>query len=262
MRKILIIFLTILLLLVSCATKEVKQDEPEMEVVEAAVVETPAPVVAQEPALEPEIPQEETVPESEPEIVDFEPTTEEPVAEQEVTETEPASEEPVSEQPAEEDWSMVITASAPVEQPAAEEPEVKETAEAKETVEETKPAEEKASVAKTPAATSAPASAKKPSFVDKVTDTLKKIGQFIMREKLLSIGFLTCIIGVIYLIIALVKSRRPRDRFDSYNRPEEQYYEDQEPESFEEKPAPKTRDTEPESEDDEFLRSLLGDDKY
>ena len=66
MRKILIIFLTILLLLVSCATKEVKQDEPEMEVVEATVVETPAPVTP-EPALEPELPQEEPLPEPEPE---------------------------------------------------------------------------------------------------------------------------------------------------------------------------------------------------
>ena len=255
MRKILIIFLTILLLLVSCATKEVKQDEPEMEVVEATVVETPAPVTP-EPALEPELPQEEPLPEPEPEVVDFEPVVEEPVAEQEVTEIEPVVEEPVKEQPEEEDWSKVITAEAPVEQPVAEEPE------AKVTVEEPKPAEEKAPATKTPATSTAPASAKKPSFVDKVTDSLKKIGQFIMREKLLSIGFLTCIIGVIYLIIALVKSRRPRDRFDSYERPEQPYYEDQEPEVVEEKTAPKRHDTEPEDEDDEFLRSLLGDDKY
>ena len=103
---------------------------------------------------------------------------------------------------------------------------------------------------------------KEPSFVDKVTDVLKKIGQFIMREKLLSIGFLTCIIGVIYLIIALVKTRHRRDRFDSYHDYQEDESYEQEPEKVEAKPAPKRHDTEPEDEDDEFLRSLLGDDKY
>ena len=253
MRKILIIFLTILLLLVSCATKEVKQDEPEMEVVEATVVETPAPITP-EPALEPELPPEEPLPEPEPEVVDFEPVAEEPVAEQEVTEPEPVVEEPVTEQPAEEDWSKVITAEAPVEQPVAEESEVKETT-------ETKPEEEKAPAVKTQTSM-AVAAAKEPSFVDKVTDVLKKIGQFIMREKLLSIGFLTCIIGVFYLIIALVKTRHRRDRFDSYHDYQEDESYEQEPEKVEAKPAPKRHDTEPEDEDDEFLRSLLGDDKY
>ena len=199
MRKFLIILLSILLLLVSCATKEVKQDEPEIEVIEATVVETPAPVVP-EPEPEPVIPQEEPVPEPEPEP---EPESEpqpvvEPVVEQEVIIVPVVVEEPAVEQPSEEDWSMVITASAPVEE-TPEEPETKEAT-------ETKPTEEKApaSAQTTAKAEEAAKPAANPSFVDKITDVFKKIGQFIMKEKLMSIGFLTCIIGAIYLIVALI----------------------------------------------------------
>ena len=259
MRKFLIILLSILFLLVSCATKEVKQDEPEIEVIEATVVETPAPVVP-EPSSEPVVPHEEPAPEPVPEPEpEPEPVVVEPVTEQEIIEPVRTEEIVVVEQPSEEDWSMVITASAPVEEnPQEEEPEVKET-----TVEEPKPAEEKApAVAETPAKTTETAkTAKEPSFVDKVTDILKKIGQYIVKEKLLSIGFLTCIIGVIYLIVALVKTRRPRDRFDSYYGYQDNNYEDQEPEVETPKPGQKKQDLEPEDEDDEFLRSLLGDNR-
>ncbi|MBR5099510.1 MAG: hypothetical protein IK091_09855 [Spirochaetales bacterium] len=256
MRKFLIILLSILLLLVSCATKEVKQDGPEIDVIEATVVETPAPVVP-EPEPEPVVPQEEPVPEPEPEP---EPESEpqpvvEPVVEQEVIIVPVVVEEPAVEQPSEEDWSMVITASAPVEE-TTEEPETKEAT-------ETKPAEEKApaSAQTTAKAEEASKPAANPSFVDKITDVFKKIGQFIMKEKLMSIGFLTCIIGVIYLIVALIKTRRPRDRYDSYYAYQDKNYEEQEPEVEQSKPEPKKQDTEPENEDDEFLRSLLGDDR-
>ena len=266
MRKFLIILLSILLLLVSCATKVDNQEEPELPFVESTPEETPAPVVP-EPEPEPVVPQEEPVLEPEPEPepkLEPEPVVVEPVVEQEVIIVPVVIEEPAVEQPSEEDWSKVITASAPVEEQPQEQPQEEPEPEVKETtVEETKPVEEKA-----PAVTQTPANAQEtakpainPSFVDKATDILKKIGQFIMKEKLMSIGFLTCFIGVIYLIVALVKTRRPRDRFDSYYSYQDKDYEEQEPVVEDPKPWQKKQDTEPEDEDDEFLRSLLGDNK-
>ena len=69
----------------------------------------------------------------------------------------------------------------------------------------------------------------------------------------MSAGFFVCFIGVIYIFIALIISARRERREDAYyvRKPE---YDNELQETV--KPR---KDTDPESEDDEFLRSLLGD---
>ena len=216
----------------------------------ATVVETP------EVAPEQEAPAEEIAPAEE---VEFIPEKEQVVAEEQVAEgtakAETPAEVPVEEELAvvepqaetEQDWSQVITAPAPEQeaeaQPAQEEKPVAEAAPA----EAEKPAEAE------PAKPQTTKDAKKASFVDKLTDLLKKVGNFVVKEKLLSAGIFVCFIGVIYIIIALIISARRERREDAYYEKKPGY------DSEVEETVKSKQDTDPESEDDEFLRSLLGD---
>ena len=80
-----------------------------------------------------------------------------------------------------------------------------------------------------------------------------------MKEKLFSFGLLVCAIGFAYLIIALIRSAAPgrgREQSDYWNDTVDPEEEKPAAESTEEEP-----DTEVSDEDDEFLKSLLGDSK-
>ena len=80
-----------------------------------------------------------------------------------------------------------------------------------------------------------------------------------MKEKLFSFGMLVCAIGFIYLIVALIKSSSRRDdssQFNGWNDEPQAPAEEAETES----PEP-VQDTGNTDEDDEFLKSLLGEDK-
>ena len=207
MRRILLILCLILALLVSCATGKTHVSEPEVETVVPTVVEEPAQAeeipAVEEPAEETIIPEEaELIPEEEEQVVPEEQVTEEVIPAEEI------AFEPTEEQ----DWSQVITAEAP-EQEAEAEPAVVEepVVEAPAVVEEEKPqaaAESEKPQAKT--------SAKKSDFTDKMTDLIKKVGAFVVKEKLLSVGLFVCFIGIIYLIVALIISARRSRREDDY----------------------------------------------
>lgn len=251
MKRYLLILFIIISLLVSCSTTQVKKSEPQAEAPKTEAQATPeaapaaeqpaAPEAAEEKAPETEVPAEtEEIPAEE----------EQPVAEQEVTEEVPVVvevPETVTEQetPAEEqDWSQVIGA-APSEQAAqapAEEEKAPETPAAE-------PETEAPKAAKTPA----PTPARKASFVDRLISIIKKVGTFISNQILLSIGIFVCFGGFIYLIVVLaVSARREKERRNTYGR--------KAPKAKEESGTFRaSQDKDPES-DDEFLKSLLGDD--
>ena len=179
---------------------------------------------------------------------------EQPVVEQEVTEAEPteseqteatvAEEKPVDEQ----DWSQVIGA-APAETVEEENTETEIAAEAPASVETKEKTVEKTEKSQSPA----PARVSKPSFVDRLTSFIRKIGDFIASQILLSIGIFVCFGGFVYLIVALViSSRREKRRSGYYGKKAKQ--DRSESDTF--RPE---QDKDPET-DDGFLRSLLGDD--
>ena len=157
------------------------------------------------------------------------------------TEVAPAAEAPVEETPAVAEAEEVATeaSEAPVEVEASAEVETA-APEPVETVSEPEVVE------------SATEAVKEPSAVMAV---LEKIGFFIMHEKLLSIGILTCVVGLVYLIIVLIKTadRRPKKSDDYYYNRERAF--DEEPETQE-----KTEDVQVSNEDDEFLKNLLSND--
>ena len=249
MRRVLLILILILALLVSCATGKTPVAEPEVETVVPTVVEEPTQVVEpSEEAAEIEAPEEEEVPAEEVEVIPEEEqiVVEEQVAKEEAPVEEPAEEEIPAE--AEQDWSQVITAAAPGQEAEAQPAEAEEAP----VVEAAPVEEEKPSAAAEPEKPQTKA-AKKDSFVDKLTALIKKAGNFIVKEKLLSAGIFVCFIGIIYIIVALIISARRERREDAYFERKPEY--DSE---IQETVKPK-QDTDPESEDDEFLRSLLGD---
>ncbi|MBQ7645301.1 MAG: hypothetical protein IJS84_09785, partial [Spirochaetales bacterium] len=89
--------------------------------------------------------------------------------------------------------------------------------------------------------------------------TVKKIGDFIMKEKLFSFGMLVCGIGLVFLIVSLIKSSSKRDDSSGFKGfDEEPQTQEEEPEKESEEPV---QDTQTADEDDEFLKSLLGEDK-
>lgn len=101
-------------------------------------------------------------------------------------------------------------------------------------------------------------------FVGSLKSFVEKLGKFVMREKLFSLGVLTCIVGFVYLIISLIKtSEASLDKKyykvqEKSRKVESKHSEDVEVAA--EKPeTPKTEDVELSGEDDEFLKSLLGD---
>lgn len=286
MRRFLLILCLILALLVSCATGKAPVSESEVETdVVPIVVEEPAQV---EEAPEEQVPSEEIVfPEEEEMIPEGEEVISEDeeqfIPEEQVTEDEIPSEEisfelvEESQEPVEEqDWSQEITATAPgqeaetqtvVEESTTyatsyegtieEEPVVSELSPDVASIETEEPAaipgsDETDDCSASEKSQSKP-SAKNMSFVDKLSDLVKKAGAFIVKEKLFSLGLFVCFIGIVYLIIALIISSVRSRREDSYyhRKPVDDDAETMELKSIQ-------SDTEPASEDDEFLRSLLG----
>ena len=248
MKRYLLILFVIISLLVSCSSTQVKQSETPAE---KPVTEAPAsqekapeaeeakePEAVQEEAPEAESPSEETVVE------------EQPVEEQEVTEelpAEEAQETPVEDESAsdEQDWSQVI-GSAPAEQAPEAQAEPQKAPEAP----ASEPEKEAAEAEKAPAREPAQTPPRKASFTDKIISIVKKVGNFISDQILLSIGIFVCFGGIVYLIVVLaISGRRERQK-----RPAPARKAPKENTSFE--PG---QDKEPESDDD-FLKSLLGDD--
>lgn len=103
------------------------------------------------------------------------------------------------------------------------------------------------------------------SFVDKLSSFVQKTGSFIVREKLFSVGILSIFVGIVYLIIALIKTSDRHRKHEDYSDVE---YEDEEESDFFSDPIKtptkkKDRskvDLDLTTEDDEFLRNLLGED--
>ena len=246
MKRYLLILFVIISLLVSCSTTKVKQPETPAE---PPVAEAPAAqetVPAAEEAKEAEAPVEEA-PEAEAPAEEEAAAEEQHVEEQEVTEEIPAEAE-AQEAPAEEestsdeqDWSQVI-GSAPAEQAPQAQPEPEKAPEAP----AAEPAKEAPKAEKVPAQTPA----RKSSFTDKIISIVKKVGNFVSEQILLSIGLFVCFGGIVYLIVVLaISGRRERQR-----RPAPARKAPRENTSFE--PG---QDKEPQTDDD-FLKSLLGDD--
>ena len=260
MKRFLLILFLVLSLLVSCATtKENPAPQVESPAQQTQVAAPETPVQEEEKISEDSdilVPQEEDAPESEPE------SEEQPVADQEVA----AEETPVAEAAEEsvsaideQDWSQVISAapSAPTEEQKPQEEPVQEVPVQAKT--ETPAAEPVQAKTETPAAE--PAKAQTPpaaaavrpsSFVDKLTALIKKVGNFVADQILLSIGIFVCIGGMIYLIAALVISGR-RDRENAKAGSRKTRARDEESEAFN-----SSSDTDPETDED-FLKRLLGD---
>ena len=285
MKKIFICLLVFLLVLVSCTTKSVKSEAPAVEVVEATTVESPAPVTpVVTPVPGPEVQVEPVHEEKTGEGVEIIPEKE---VEPEVSAEEAAVAEAVDEALAE-DWSKTITAAAPEEEKpvaaASDKTTEPEQTASSVTSKTTAAQSESKEPAQTPsAAKTSEQSAEKET---KKEGLFSKIGHFIANQKLLSIGILTCVIGFIYLVVALIISRRPRKVKTPAPAPEAQEEvsePDVEPQSDieealridsipeeisgkpagkpERKPAEKKADSKQEDDDDAFLRSLLGEDK-
>ena len=247
MKRYLLIVFVIISLLVSCSSTKAKQPETQAEtpVAEAPAAQEKAPEV--EESKESEVPAEEAVeveiPAGEEAVAE-----EQPVEEQEITEEEQpaeaeAEETPADEEPAaaEQDWSQVI-GSAPTEQAPQAQPEPEKAPETSQAEPEKEAPKEEKVPAQTPA--------RKASFTDKIISIVKKVGNFISDQILLSIGIFVCVGGFVDLIAALaVSSRRERQRRIVPNKKASK-----ENTSF--KPG---QDKDPESDDD-FLKSLLGDD--
>lgn len=248
MKRYFLIAFIIISLLVSCSTTQVKKSEPTAG---PPVAETPA--TAQETAPEAEEAQEpevtaEEAPEAEVPAEEEAVPEEQPVEEKEVTaELQPAVEESPNAQGEEEsaideqDWSQVIGAapSAEAEQETAAEEKKAEVAAAM-------PAREAPKAEKPQSA----AKASNPSFVDRLTSVIKKTGNFIADEILLSIGIFLCVGGFVYLIAALaISSRQERQKRATHVKKA----------ANDNTPFKPGKDEEPESDDD-FLKSLLGDD--
>ena len=285
MKKIFICLLVFLLVLVSCTTKSVKSEAPAVEVVEAATVESPAPVTpVVTPVPGPEVQVEPVHEEKTGEGVEIIPEKE---VEPEVSAEEAAVAEAVDEALAE-DWSKTITAAAPEEEKPVAAASDKTTEPEQTASSDTSKTTAAPSESKEPAQTSSAAKTSEQSAEKetKKEGLFSKIGHFIANQKLLSIGILTCAIGFIYLVVALIISRRPRKvktpapapeaqeevsepDVEPQNDIEEALRIDSIPEEIsgkpagkpERKPAEKKADSKQEDDDDAFLRSLLGEDK-
>ncbi len=244
MKKRLLFVCSILLVLASCASNKAVKTEVEPEPVETTVVEqievpvlveedlspASAEVASDQPAEEPQV-----LPEEEVEQPISESVLEE--IEQEFTEMEPVQTLPES------DWGYVFTSSEqPVSQEAEEEkPVVEETA--------SQVKEEKPSAPVSIPSQAAPVQPKsEPSVFDRIL-------LFISNEILFSVGLLVCFIGLVYFIIALVRSgsrpsrRRKPNRDDKVSEPSETV------------DANASDDSDLSDEDDEFLKALLGEDR-
>ena len=278
MRRFFIFLLVVLLVLTSCSTGKVKQEEPEIEVVAATPEKAPeAGLPADEPSVQPEEQEEAEVPQAgeeespEPEVIIEVLDDEEVIVVSESEDVDEQAAEEIIEALSDQDWSTVITATAPEEKEVASEKKTEEAAKPAEPAEtQSAPAAQapQAPQAAQPATQStqaAPATQKaaEKKSASKIAAFFSRIGNFVMKEKLLSIGLLVCAVGVVYLIVAIVISRRPKKHRRPRNA-ETDYSGDNEDEAGEDEEDGVTEAPQEDfrgGDDDEFLRSLLGDDK-
>ena len=234
MKKYVMVLSLVLLLLVSCATKKTEQ-EVLPESVETTVVEQlPQPVSEPETEITPAEEKPETVQQEAP----FTETVSEPeIAVTEEVTTADTTAEKASEEAPVTDWGYVFTspASSDVTQPEKAEEVKTAVSKPKATVveEETEP--------------------QKPSFITKVA-------YFVAHETLFSLGLLVSLGGLIYFIVALIKSSGMIEKKKPVVR-EEEPTEEKSPSKEDVEPQDTSSGFDPEDENDEFLRALLGEDK-
>lgn len=234
MKKYVMVLSLVLLLLVSCATKKTEQ-EVLPESVETTVVEQlPQPVSEPETEISPAEEKPETV---QQESASVETASEPEVAvTEEVTTADTTAEKAAEEAPVT-DWGYVFTspASSDATQPEKAEEVKIAVSKPKATVveEDTEP--------------------QKTSFITKVA-------YFVAHETLFSLGLLVSLGGLIYFIVALVKSSGMIEKKKPVVR-EEEPTEEKSPSKEDVEPQDTSSGFDPEDENDEFLRALLGEDK-
>lgn len=255
MKKYVLTVSLVLLLLVSCATKKA-ETEVIPETVETTVIEQLPPTVSEVSEVSEDVvpPVEESfVPQQETSVETVVPEAEVAVSEEVTTTTgtvEAASEEaPVT------DWGYVFTSpSSPSETEEAAQPvkseEVKSTS--------SKPSAVEASKAPVIEEENEPQN----------TSFITKFAYFFAHETLFSLGLLVCLGGLIYFIIALVKSsgmiekKKTAVREAEPSQPSQTSQTDQTDQTKEDvEPQDSSSGFNSEDENDEFLRALLGEDK-
>lgn len=235
----------VLLLLVSCATRKTDQ-EATPESVEIAVVEQLPPSVVSNTS-------EDVPPVEESDKPQGESSSEEAVSDVQLVSIEedipPEPGETVSSEAPVTDWGYVFTNPSPAEVAAAQkESEPVNAEEMKSTV--SKPASSYSSVQVV--------SEKEVTDVQK-TSSITKVAYFISHETLFSLGLVVCLSGLIYFIVALVRSSGMVER----KKPVIHEEEPSEPSSDKEDVEPQDNSSgfDSEDENDEFLRALLGENK-
>ena len=269
MKKIVPVLLLILLILLSsCSSTKKTTEEAAPEVVESVVIETP-PTEVKPVVTEEEKPQEaEAEPEEKPEVVVEQVIVGPEVGELEIKEVTP---EEAVETLSETDWSYVFTAPEEGSEEVAPIVEVIVKTPQDAPVVEEKPAAPQKTTTTAPATVSATTSSASSAAEDKGPSIFTEIGNFIISEKLLSTGLLVCFVGIIFLIVVLIRTSEARKRHlirkeakAIIKRDEEAARAAAEASREEEtkvETASEGKPSEPEDEDDEFLRALLGDDK-
>ena len=259
MKRVLIILFLVLSLLVSCASSQVKKPESKAE---EPKIESTSPVITEDVENNESEPFEEPV-EEEVTSVDDEPSAISDDSEQFIAEPEIIKEDSTEGVPSEasvgnadeevnQDWSQIIGA-------APSDVDTEDLAEVEETVENDDPAPLSETAAKAePVQTEKPQSVtsapRKASFSDRLTSFIKRIGNFIADQILMSIGFFVCFCGFIYLIVALIVSaRRERQRAGRHAGKNTRNG------GYDSESYGRDQDKDPENDDD-FLRKLLGDD--
>ena len=268
-KSLLVILAVILVLLASCATKKPDQGKTP-EVVQTTVVEQVSSdhvlVVDDRPSeAEPVAPVvEEMIPAQQQVVADPENTVIAEPADVEVELVAPEKETTAN------DWDFVFTSSdkatqEPKPEAAPSSPAVK--------TEEKKPEQTKP-VAAPSSGSSTPAAEKPAAPAEKKTSFFGNVASFISHEILFSLGLLVCLGGLVYFIIAMIKSSnikkrrktvdvdeadrngKPETSADDGKKSDEKSSEPVKPVS---KEAPK--DFEINDEEDEFLKALLGENK-
>lgn len=255
MKKYVLTVSLVLLLLVSCATKKA-ETEVIPETVETTVIEQLPPTVSEVSEVSEDVvpPVEESfVPQQETSVETVVPETEVAVSEEVTPST--ATVEAASEEAPVTDWGYVFTSpSSPSETEEAAQPvkseEVKSTS--------SKPSAVEASKAPVIEEENEPQN----------TSFITKFAYFFAHETLFSLGLLVCLGGLIYFIIALVKSsgmiekKKPAVREAEPSQPSQTSQTDQTDQTKEDvEPQDSSSGFNSEDENDEFLRALLGEDK-
>lgn len=249
MKKYVLTVSLVLLLLVSCATKKA-ETEVIPETIETTVIEQLPPAVSEVSEVSEDVvpPVEESlVPQQETSVETVVSESELAVSEEVIPTT--ATVEASSEEAPVTDWGYVFTSpSSPTEAEAA------------------KPVktEEVKSTSSKPSSVEAP---KAPVIEEENepqnTSFITKFAYFFAHETLFSLGLLVCLGGLIYFIIALVKSsgmiekKKPAVRDAEPSQPSQTSQTDQTKEDVE--PQDSSSGFNSEDENDEFLRALLGE---